>query len=499
MQDLDKFKNEMNLSGKNVYVGHRYVPKIMGEWDNSQIYEPLSIVQYQGNSFTSGQYVPVGVEITDEEYWVSTGNYNAQVEQYRQDVRNLENDVNNINDEVIAARDGEATLNDRLDKDQQEVVTELSKTVKVTAFNDFKNKIEKAIDENGLNIKTLGAVGDGVTDNYQIIQDAINFLIDDENDLTDTLYIPKGKFLTSQELKLDGWGYNIKGAGRYSEIIAGENVDRALMSSLAVDRKKTNALRSVVIEGIHLNGNGRDIYGFLADGFNRGCQLNNNRITNSGKAQIAINGSWCFTLYGNVIEGVGGDQAYSQTPWKGDGIILGDQETPAEYVAVGVNIPTIIANSIQYVNRGLFWKRGRGGSIISNTFESTESYFSRFDYTGGFIYQGNYHEINRGISDVLIGRVGEETTVTGAVFEGNTFEKRLSTTGTYWRIEAMVNSSLQHNNYVNPSQRQITTGSEMTLTNTQGNIIQYSLGTITENTTIDRTRNNVYSRKIGES
>ncbi len=48
MQDLDKFKNEMNLSGKNVYVGHRYVPKIMGDWDSTQIYEPLSIVQYQG-------------------------------------------------------------------------------------------------------------------------------------------------------------------------------------------------------------------------------------------------------------------------------------------------------------------------------------------------------------------------------------------------------------------------------------------------------------------
>ena len=99
MQDLEKFKNEMNLSGKNVYVGHRYVPKIMGDWDNTQIYEPLSIVKYQGNSFTSRQYVPSGVEITNEEYWASTGNYNAQIEQYRQDVRNLENDVDTFNNE----------------------------------------------------------------------------------------------------------------------------------------------------------------------------------------------------------------------------------------------------------------------------------------------------------------------------------------------------------------------------------------------------------------
>lgn len=74
------------------YVGARYVP-IFGRknettiyWDNSKPYEPLSIVLYQGNSFTSKQYVPKGVEITDEEYWALTGNYNAQVEQYRSEV-----------------------------------------------------------------------------------------------------------------------------------------------------------------------------------------------------------------------------------------------------------------------------------------------------------------------------------------------------------------------------------------------------------------------------
>lgn len=96
MQDLDKFKNEMNLSGKNVYVGHRYVPKMFGEWDKSKLYEPLSIVQYQGNSFTSRQYVPVGMDINNEDYWVLTGNYNAQIEQYRQDVVNVKNSFNTL-------------------------------------------------------------------------------------------------------------------------------------------------------------------------------------------------------------------------------------------------------------------------------------------------------------------------------------------------------------------------------------------------------------------
>lgn len=75
---------------KNTYIGARYVPKFAdtpgSEWDNSIQYEPLTIVLYQGNSYTSKTFVPVGVDINNTTYWAETGNYNAQVEQYRQDV-----------------------------------------------------------------------------------------------------------------------------------------------------------------------------------------------------------------------------------------------------------------------------------------------------------------------------------------------------------------------------------------------------------------------------
>lgn len=69
------------------YVGARYVPIFLGEWDNQNKYEPLSVVLYQGASYTSRQYVPQGVAITNTAYWVLSGNYNAQVEAYRQEVR----------------------------------------------------------------------------------------------------------------------------------------------------------------------------------------------------------------------------------------------------------------------------------------------------------------------------------------------------------------------------------------------------------------------------
>ena len=71
------------------FIGARYVPIIVGEWDNTRTYEPLMVVTYQGASYTSRQYVPAGIEITNESYWVLSANYNAQVEAYRKEIRDI--------------------------------------------------------------------------------------------------------------------------------------------------------------------------------------------------------------------------------------------------------------------------------------------------------------------------------------------------------------------------------------------------------------------------
>lgn len=76
------------------YVGARYVPKCMGEWNKALRYEALSVVTHLGNSFTSKIPVPANVDITNTDYWVNTGNYNAQVEAYRQETAHLKNDLN---------------------------------------------------------------------------------------------------------------------------------------------------------------------------------------------------------------------------------------------------------------------------------------------------------------------------------------------------------------------------------------------------------------------
>lgn len=54
-------------------------------------YEPLTVVTHLGNSFTSKKPVPANTEITDTNYWVVTSNYNAQVEEYRQETVRVAN------------------------------------------------------------------------------------------------------------------------------------------------------------------------------------------------------------------------------------------------------------------------------------------------------------------------------------------------------------------------------------------------------------------------
>jgi len=74
--------------GVRQYVGARYVPVFADplEWSSTQGYESLTVVLHEGNSYTSRQSVPVGIDIGNTAYWAETGNYNAQIEAYRQEV-----------------------------------------------------------------------------------------------------------------------------------------------------------------------------------------------------------------------------------------------------------------------------------------------------------------------------------------------------------------------------------------------------------------------------
>ena len=84
------------------YIGSRYVPIFAdpAEWSSAKEYEPLTIVMHEGNSFTSKQFVPVGIGIDNTDFWAETGNYNAQVEAYRNDVQRYHNEFGDFREEI---------------------------------------------------------------------------------------------------------------------------------------------------------------------------------------------------------------------------------------------------------------------------------------------------------------------------------------------------------------------------------------------------------------
>src|SRR5699024_4960927 len=148
---------------RNRYVGHRYVPKIFGEWDKQNQYEGLSIVTHQGKSYTSKKRVPVGIDILNEEYWVVTGNYNAQVEEYRKETERISEETERISEEI----------------------------------KDFKTETNNKITELSLSVKDFGATGDGVTDDTGSILNAINHAQDNGKPV---IYFPPGEYVMNETI-----------------------------------------------------------------------------------------------------------------------------------------------------------------------------------------------------------------------------------------------------------------------------------------------------------
>lgn len=189
------------------YIGARYVP-IFGrvgedsiEWDNSKPYEPLTIVLYQGNSFTSRQFVPKGVDILNQEFWANTGNYNAQIEQYRQDVLRLEGKVSNNTQDI-------ETLNQGLADET---------TNRVNADNDLASKIANA----DYKLDTFEFMTDG-----ESFSDALNRANQSKKTLyvsslviTESIEIPMNSYVVIDEVSYTGNDYALKITdGRYGNI-----------------------------------------------------------------------------------------------------------------------------------------------------------------------------------------------------------------------------------------------------------------------------------------
>lgn len=147
------------------YIGARYVPVFADplDWDSSKTYEPLTVVYHQGNSYTSRQAVPAGIDITNETYWAITGNYNAQIEAYRQEVRTFDGRIT-ANTSAITTLNGEVSdISDEID------VIEANNWVTTPRINDDAVTTDKIADD----AVTTGKIADDAVTTDKIADDAV--------------------------------------------------------------------------------------------------------------------------------------------------------------------------------------------------------------------------------------------------------------------------------------------------------------------------------------
>lgn len=126
--------------GTQQYIGARYVPVFAEpiEWDINKPYESLTIVTYQGNSYTSKCAVPGGTEITNERYWAKTGDYNAQVAEYRAAVGDLSTQVTGFAKDNAEFRE----KIDQYDKDNAAMKNEVAAAT--ARVDDLASRVDSA-------------------------------------------------------------------------------------------------------------------------------------------------------------------------------------------------------------------------------------------------------------------------------------------------------------------------------------------------------------------
>ena len=200
------------------YTGMRYVPIIgrRGEssaaWNNSEPYEPLTIVTYSNESYTSRQYVPAGVAITNTDYWVKTGAYNAQIAELQDALPiaqfDSENTVKDYVDELGSFLPASDFDNDNTVKAYIDEVADLLPSSAFDSVNTVRGFVNSSIDN--LDIVTpemFDAVGDGVTDDTQAIQDAFDYAKANKKD-----FILTKLYKITDTLSFDDWSVNAENA-----------------------------------------------------------------------------------------------------------------------------------------------------------------------------------------------------------------------------------------------------------------------------------------------
>lgn len=242
------------------YVGARYVPKFASpmEWAADTSYEALTIVTFNNASYTSKIQVPptVGNPANNPKYWALTGNYNAQVEQYRQETETVSNNIttlqgqittvsNNLTTEITNRKNADTTLQGQIIRVSNNLTTEITNqknadttlqgnidaeaaarqsadntlqdninsevATRASADSNLQSQINQIIAPSGeapsaAEVQNARIGADGVT--YDTLGTAIRTQVNNINENLDNIYHKDGEFFDRNQGNWEQGGYD---------------------------------------------------------------------------------------------------------------------------------------------------------------------------------------------------------------------------------------------------------------------------------------------------
>lgn len=94
------------------YIGARYVPRFIGTYDPTQIYEALDVVDNgSGTSYIARKNVPAGTPLTDADYWFVYGASSGAIIQLQNDMQTAQNDILTLQGDMTNAQGDITSLN----------------------------------------------------------------------------------------------------------------------------------------------------------------------------------------------------------------------------------------------------------------------------------------------------------------------------------------------------------------------------------------------------
>ena len=292
------------------YIGARYVPRFMGTYDNTQVYEALDVVDNGlGTSYIAKIPTPAGTPLTNTTYWALYGASSGAIV-------NLQNQIDDMKDGTVPG-----SL-------QEQINTNASG---ITALTNL-------IKEGYVTPEMFGAVGDGITDDTNAVKAAIdnggNIYVKNKYLITDVIKYTKpmcvfgeGEFIitsgkplffveagnTIKGIRFEG--FTIKGDGVTFTTIEGSNMGVIGNFSGTIDLEDYTIRNVKFIDvsfGIYLNANNG---GILKNVIVENCYFKNIFGSSSGTGDgIAIannhNGNDSILIQNNYFDDCGRHALY---------------------------------------------------------------------------------------------------------------------------------------------------------------------------------------------